>query len=176
MATTQQVKLYFAHWFQLGKKVLIDNGQESIKPEKVIEGNGYSQEFERCWKQLLQAQDCHLEGTEQSLKELLSENWELMPCARCDMPIPIKCAGISMCHCPCFDLPNWPNTELPQPRLPVDTNTRLCQLKSSLAGFEQRYSNEALKAAEKNWLDKVRALSDNSNHQEFSNDTLQPEE
>ncbi len=176
MATTQQIKRYFAHWFQLGKKALIDNGQESIQPQKVIEGNSYSPEFEKCWEQLLQTKTCHLEGTEQSLEELLSENWELMPCARCEMPIPVKCLGVSICSCPCFDIPNWPNNELPQPRLPVDSNTRLSQLKSSLTSFEQRYSTEALKLAEKNWLDKVSRLCDQNNNQASSNDNLEPED
>ena len=131
---------YFAHWFQLGKKALINNGSESIQPQKVIEGNRYAPEFERCWQQILQAKNCHLEGTEQSLKELLSDHWEVMSCARCEMPVPIKSSGISMCSCPCFDLPNWPNTELPQPRSPVDSNLYLSRVKSSLSDARERYS------------------------------------
>jgi hypothetical protein len=53
MASEQEVRQYLAYWFQLGKKVLIRNGQESLLPQPVIQGDRYSQAFEDCWQQIL---------------------------------------------------------------------------------------------------------------------------
>ena len=134
MASAQDVKQYLAYWFQLGKKVCIRNGQETLQPSTVLSGNRYSPEFEECWQQLQtnNAGDCYLEGTHQTIAEMLTHRWEISACARCDMPIPIQKAGIADTVCPCSDLPTWPNTELPQPRLPVDGQTRLSSIRDRL--------------------------------------------
>jgi len=130
----EQVKQYLAYWFQLGKKVVSHNGQHEILPQPVFLGDRYSPEFESCWQHILTAKktDFYLEGTEQSIQELLSPCWELIPCARCEMPVPIKKLGNQSLSCPCSDLSDWPNTELPQPRSPVDSQAYLDRLRDRL--------------------------------------------
>ncbi len=115
MASHAQVRHYIAYWFQLGKKVVIKNGQETIRPEVVLMRDRYSQEFEECWQKIQSPDsgDCYLEGTHQTIEELLSPKWEVNPCSRCSMPIPFPVRGMPPQCCPCFDLPNWPDTEKP---------------------------------------------------------------
>jgi len=133
MATPQQVKQYLAYWFQLGKPLRFDRGQ-TVLPQPVIEGNAYSPAFESCWQQILASggHDCYLEGTVQSIDELLSSAWEMVDCARCEMPIPTLSLGIQQAECPCIDLPGWPNSDLPQPRSPVDNRGQLEQIRLRL--------------------------------------------
>lgn len=130
MASQTQVKQYLAYWFQLGKKVLLRNGAESRLPQPVIEGDRYSRAFEDCWNQILSPEsgECYLQGMEQSIDELLSSEWELEQCSRCSMPVPMRAMGMPSSCCPCFDLPNWPNLDAPQPRLPVSTRLYLLNI------------------------------------------------
>jgi len=134
MATPQQVKQYLAYWFQLGKPLKFDRGH-TVLPQPVIEGNTYSSAFEACWQQVLSSggHDCYLEGTVQSISELLSGTWEIVGCARCEMPVPTLSLGVQSTVCPCIDLPSWPNSDLPQPRSPVDSRSQLEQIRSRLA-------------------------------------------
>ncbi|MEA5616325.1 hypothetical protein VB711_00515 [Cronbergia sp. UHCC 0137] len=127
MATKQEVKEYLAYWFQLGKKVIAVNGKVSFLPESVIESDRYSQEFEECWSKILSTAvgDCYLEGTQETIAELLTPAWEVLPCGRCEMPVPIRSVGMPVLSCPCNNLPNWPNTELPSPRSPVSSQDQL---------------------------------------------------
>ena len=127
MASPNQVRQYLAYWFQLGKRVLIRNGEEALRPEKVIQGDRYSDEFEDCWRKILSPDsgDCHLEGTEETIAELLTPAWDVDPCARCSMPVVIRNVGMPVAACPCFDLSGWPNTETPLPRSPIDTQAHL---------------------------------------------------
>ncbi len=132
MASEEQVKQHLAYWFQLGKKVLLRNGQEALLPQPVVEGNRYSWAFEDCWQRIISPDsgNCYLEGTTQDIKELLTSAWEITPCARCCMPVPIVSTGIQPIPCTCNDLPDWPNLELPKPRSPVDSLAhikRICQ-------------------------------------------------
>jgi len=142
MASQDQVKQYLAYWFQLGKKVLIKNGQEALLPQPVIQGNRYSAEFEECWQQLVSptSKDCYLEGTQQTIAELLSPAWEINPCARCEMPVPVPNLGMPALTCPCIDLPTWPDTEMPQPRSPINTQSQLIQIRDRLMQAGQRNS------------------------------------
>ncbi|MFM6190476.1 MAG: hypothetical protein ACKPEN_16815 [Planktothrix sp.] len=130
MASQHQVKQYLAYWFQLGKKVLIRNGAESRLPQPVIQGDRYSREFEDCWKEILSPEsgECYLEGTEQTIAQLLSSEWEIESCARCSLSVPVKVSGLPATCCPCFDLPTWPNLEAPLPRLPVSTRLYLLNI------------------------------------------------
>jgi hypothetical protein len=118
MASEQQVKSYLAYWFQLGKKVVLSNGDLAILPKPVMIGSRYSDEFERIWQLILSPEsgDCYLESTNETIAQLLTPGWEIDPCARCEMPIPLKSLGLPPEVCPCCDLPTWPNTELPIPR------------------------------------------------------------
>lgn len=134
MASEQQVRQYLAYWFQLGKRVLIRNGKETLKPSSIIAGNRYSDEFEAAWKLILSPEsgDCYLEGTEQTIDELLSDAWEISACARCSMPVPMHTIGLPSESCPCSDLPNWPDNETVQPRSPVNSNDRLLKIRDRL--------------------------------------------
>jgi hypothetical protein len=134
MASAQEVRKYLAYWFQLGKHVLIRNGQESLLPQPVIQGDRYSQAFEDCWQQLISPNsgDCYLEGTEETVAQLLAPEWVITPCARCYMPTPIRSVGMPPLFCPCNDLPSWPNTELPAPRSPVNTQVQLKEIRVRL--------------------------------------------
>src|SRR4028118_826702 len=134
MASEQQVKRYLAYWFQLGKKVVIRNGQSARLPQPVMAGDRYSQEFENLWQEILSPEsgDCYLEATEETIAELLTPQWQLESCSRCDMPIPMRTVGMPPEACPCCDLSSWPNTELPLPRSAICSQTRLCEIRDRL--------------------------------------------
>ena len=134
MASTQNVKLYLAYWFQLGKKLVLANGRELLLPKPVMEGGRYSRQFEECWQKIadLEGKDCYLEGTDTTIQSLLSSAWDIYPCARCDMPIATVELGLPSILCPCSDLLYWPNLELPVPRSPVSTNNHLTRIKNRL--------------------------------------------
>jgi hypothetical protein len=127
MASEQQVKRYLAYWFQLGKKVVIHNGDSAVLPQSVIAGDRYSDEFEKIWELILSPKsgDCYLEATHQTIAELLTPNWEIEPCVRCEMPVPLINIGLPPELCPCNDLPTWPNTEIPAPREPISNHMQL---------------------------------------------------
>jgi hypothetical protein len=127
MALKQEVKTYLAYWFQLGKSVVKGNGMATLLPRNIFAGNGYSQEFEECWQEIIASPlaDYYLEGTHQTIAELLKPEWELSACAKCEMPVPVRNIGMPPLVCPCHDLQNWPNTELPQPREPVNSELQL---------------------------------------------------
>jgi hypothetical protein len=134
MASQKEVKQYLAYWFQLGKKVIIGNGGETLLPKSVIAGNGYSDEFEKCWQKIVSPEsgDCYLEGTQETIAELLSPNWDMTSCARCTMPVPVRNIGMPPELCPCNDLPDWPNTDLPLPRIPVNNQVQLQLIRNRL--------------------------------------------
>ncbi len=134
MASESQVRSYLAAWFQLGKKLYLQNGKETLLPQPVIFGDRYSTQFENCWQKIIatQGKDSYLEGTEVSIAELLSPSWEIQDCARCTMPVPLVSLGIACSQCPCFDLLSWPNSQLPAPRSPVNSFAHLNRIRSSL--------------------------------------------
>ena len=134
MASRTEVKNYLAHWFQLGKQVTSDNGQVTLQAEKVVQGDHFSPEFEACWTEILKTEgkSFYLKGTDQTIAELLSPKWEVVSCARCNMPVPMPQMTFTPFPCPCEDLSNWPNEEIPRPRLPVDSNQHLSRLNERL--------------------------------------------
>jgi hypothetical protein len=134
MAAEAEVKKYLAYWFGLGKRVLLKNGQQTLLPQAIYTGQDYSSEFKAVWQQIINPKngDCYLEGTEQTIQELLSSAWEVSSCARCTMPVPMSVAHIPSLVCPCNDLNTWPNTELPLPRSPINTQERLQQIRQRL--------------------------------------------
>lgn len=140
MAAEIEVKEYLAYWFQLGKGVVLPKSQRILLPTPIFEGMGFSRQFEQYWQQILQSEeDCYLEGTEQSIQELLSPGWEMINCARCTLPIPVSRVHPPSCLCPCADLSTWPNSELPLPKLPIASNQYLRCLQKRL----QKIENEA---------------------------------
>jgi hypothetical protein len=155
MASPENVKRYLAYWFQLGKKVIIKNGDEAVLPQSVLNGHCYSDEFEKCWQIVtdLQNKDCYLEGTSQTIQELLSSRWAITPCARCEMPVAMIDLGIQGALCACDDLDNWPNNELPPPRAPIDSQEIIEEIRDSL--------NKKIKEKETNQMPKINDEGDN---------------
>lgn len=134
MAELEKVKKYIAYWFQLGKKIVIPSQNTTILPSRILNAHGYSHEFEKCWELVTDNKtgDCYLEGTSQTIQELLSSKWEISECARCSMPIPMIDLGIQSSGCICNDMENWPNNQLPSPRQPVDNQVSLKRISDSL--------------------------------------------
>lgn len=144
MASEHQVRQYLAYWFQLGKGVMIRGGAEVLLPRPVISGDRYSPAFEECWQQVMSPDsgDCYLEGTSQTIAELLSPAWEINPCSRCSMPVPVRSIGVASLECPCIDIPDWPNTEVPTPRAPVNNQTLLMRIRDRLREANSVVDNE----------------------------------
>lgn len=134
MASETQVREFLAHWFQLGKPIVLQNGKAECLPYPIFHGNRYSQAFEECWQHImyLQGEGCYLKGTDQTIAMMLSPAWEMMPCARCNLPVPVREMGVDPHPCPCHDLNTWPNYDVPMPRLAVDSHSHLDALKKSL--------------------------------------------
>jgi hypothetical protein len=137
MASIPEVRQYLAHWFQLGKTIQINPDQE-IRPQSVFRGTEYTDEFENCWQQAIAAKSCYLAGTDQTITELLSAQWDLVSCARCTMPIPLPAVGLPVDQiCPCNDLPNWPHSEVPVPRSPVEVANKMDDLRRRLTVIDR---------------------------------------
>ena len=134
MASTTQVKTYLAHWFQLGKKLIWRNGEETLLPQPVIQGDRFSSQFEESWQKIasIGGKDCYLEGSNETIEDLLSSNWDINGCARCNMPIAILKSGVQPLDCLCSDLDNWPNNELPPPRSLVNNQLQLGKIRARL--------------------------------------------
>ncbi|MEQ8466762.1 hypothetical protein [Coleofasciculus sp. E1-EBD-02] len=144
MASEQQVKRYLAYWFQVGKTIVVRNGEKVLQPQRIIAGDRYSQEFEELWQYLLSPEsgDCYLTGTSQTISELLTSKWDLEPCSRCDMPVPMFNVGLPPESCACSDLSNWPNTDLPKPREPINNQDRLRTIHHRLRQGENREGSD----------------------------------
>ena len=139
MASQKQVKDYLAYWFQLGKPVVMNGGQEAYCPSPVVMGNSFSSEFEKCWSRIqeFEGRDCYLQGTSVTIEQLLSPEWEIQPCARCEMPVYMPTVVLEHTLCPCNDLAGWPNLDVPTPRLPVNNRTHLNNLSKRLQSREK---------------------------------------
>jgi PAS domain S-box-containing protein len=134
MASESDVKQYLAYWLQLGKKVQLNNGARTKKIQRVLQGEHYSQELEELWQELRSpdSKDCYLEGTSETINQLLSSEWEITNCPRCPMIKPQRIAGRPVISCPCEELSNWPNLELPPPRKPVRDRQHLTAITNRL--------------------------------------------
>jgi hypothetical protein len=134
MASSLEVKQYLAHWFQLGRKVYVHNGDVALLPSKIFHDTNYSAEFEHCWELILsdRSGDCYLEDTCQTIDELLAPQWDLVDCARCSMPIPLQVAGIPPENCPCINLSHWPNHEVPAPKSQLAVRSKLANIQERL--------------------------------------------
>ncbi|MGY6528602.1 MAG: hypothetical protein ACXITR_01610 [Cyanobacterium sp.] len=141
MASPEAVQKYLAYWFQLQKPVIIARQNKAILPKRVLMGDRYSLEFERCWELISDPAtgDCYVQGTAQTIQQLLSSKWNISDCARCAMPVPIIEVGIQKSSCVCDDLDNWPNDSLPSPREPIQNNKRLKNIYSRLNRTSQSF-------------------------------------
>lgn len=144
MASEHQVRQYLAYWFQLGKQIMLDGGETAMLPQPVVDGDRYSAQFEECWQKVIapESGDCYLEGTSQTIAQLLTPSWDISPCARCSMPVAMPNVGVSSLECPCIDLMTWPNLEIPQPRGPINSQARLTEIRDRLR--QSNYQNNEL--------------------------------
>jgi hypothetical protein len=130
MASTNDIKTYLAYWLQLGRGLWMPGHADRVRPATILGDGAYSADFEALWVQI-QAPDVvaqsYLEGTDQTIGELLSPSWEINPCARCGLPIPFKTAGLSQADagCPCADMSHQPDLSLIPPRAPISTQAVL---------------------------------------------------
>ena len=148
MALTNQIRTYLACWFQLNQGVILSNG-DRLCPGSVLSHAGYSPEFEACWKIVMQneGRDCYLEGTLQSIAELMTEEWDVLPCPRCTMPVPMPNRPVQQFECPCIDLRSWPNTTLPLPRKAIDSGRFLGHICDRVHQSSKKYAQEIDRAS-----------------------------
>ncbi|MGK7890430.1 MAG: hypothetical protein AB4042_13925 [Leptolyngbyaceae cyanobacterium] len=153
MAAEYKVKQYLAYWFQAGKQLICPKFPDGYRLSSVLQGDRYSAEFENCWSYVCRPEsgNCYLDGMAQTVQELLTPEWEIVACARCEMPVPMLELGINHHACPCSDLDLWPNFELPRPRSPVDTNAHLMAIHSRLlaVSIAMAQTKEAEREAER---------------------------
>ncbi|MEO0489344.1 MAG: hypothetical protein AAF215_31460 [Cyanobacteria bacterium P01_A01_bin.123] len=144
MASPAQIKQYLAYWFQLGKRIIVNNQQPQL-PLPIFQGHDYSPAFEICWQQIMAngGKNSYLEGTDQTIADLLQPAWDFSNCARCEMPVPMAIADYGETLCPCNDLPTWPNTEIPRPRSPVDTQSHLTSIQKRLINANRVGADES---------------------------------
>lgn len=138
MASVSKVQAYLSYWFQLGKPVIFEKDQAECLPTSIFQGTEYSQAFQRCWQKIMQQPaHCFLRGTDESIAKLLSDEWEIVGCSRCPMPLPMPVRGIKLSPCPCADLPTWPNEEVPQPRVAIHNSDHLDDIRQRLSDRDQ---------------------------------------
>ena len=123
MASSEQVKAYVASWLQMGKTIDVDRRDRlhQLRSTPVTQNGHYSPEFERNWRFMCRYADrCFLSGTNESIRDLFQERWEIGSCSRCDMLLPLPAVGgKAVSVCPCADLAFWPDLEALQPRIAV---------------------------------------------------------
>lgn len=126
MAEPLDVKSYLACWFQLGKAVIVSKpeGTRRIQPQRVLTLDGLSEAFEACWQGIVAEPDhCYLEDTDETIADLLSDRWQLDPCSRCGLPVPLPLfASPASGPCPCAALDHWPNDQTIPPRMPTESS------------------------------------------------------
>ena len=134
MASPQEVQGYLAYWFQLGKSVHISNGRIIQRPVPVLEGHQLSRAFQDCWRTIMAVggRDCYLDGSHETIEQLLSPQWDIIDCARCTIPTAMPAVMPVAQLCPCGDIDHWPNDQLPAPHMPINNNKHLSKLKKRL--------------------------------------------
>jgi hypothetical protein len=151
MASRTLVKNYVAQWMQMGKGVSLSNYEEEIHIYKILQGEKYSPLFNELWEQIstTKAEEAHLSGTDQSIGDLLSNHWEIIACARCDLLVPSLDLGARVpVSCPCDGIPNHPNLDSVAPHNPVTLIDQISNLKDRLAQKSINQPNPALKASD----------------------------
>jgi CHAD domain-containing protein len=136
MASHTLVKNYLAQWMQMGKTVSLSTEGEEVSIWKILQDEKYSSLFNEFWDEIstTKAHTAYLTGTDQTIGDLLSNRWEIIACARCNLLLPSIDMGprVPVC-CPCDDLPNHPNLDLVMPHLPVKLLSHLDDLCDRLA-------------------------------------------
>jgi hypothetical protein len=142
MASQDQVRSFLAHWFQLGKPIILSAGSGEWLPSPVYYRGDYSQSFEDCWQRIMATggEGCYLKGTNTTLAEMISPGWDVTACARCSMPVAIPSLGQATSPCPCHDLHTWPNYDVPTPRVAVDDGHHLADIQRRLRALQAETS------------------------------------
>lgn len=140
MASVQEVQSFLAYWFQLGKPLILKHEERECLPTPIFSGDQFSWAFQQCWQSIMEhPEDSFLRGVDESIADLLRDDWEIQGCARCTMPLPLPVRGIKVSPCPCADLSSWPNEDMPKPRQGVCTQSYLKDIQQRLG---QRSSAE----------------------------------
>ncbi len=142
MASRTLVKTYLAQWMQMGKSVHLPQQNKEVHIHKIIQGEKYSPVFNMLWEEIstAKAQEAYLKGTSQTISDLLSNQWEIIPCARCSLLVPCLDMGARVpISCPCDDLIGHPNLESVAPHQPVKT---LLHLDSLCDRLTQKLANQ----------------------------------
>ncbi|PZO38706.1 MAG: hypothetical protein DCF19_16015 [Pseudanabaena frigida] len=145
MASRTLVKNYLAQWMQMGKAVSLSNNEE-VYISKIVQGEKYSAVFNKLWDEIstTKAHEAHLSGTDQTISNLLSGQWDIIACARCSLLVPILDMGARapVC-CPCDDIPNHPNLDSVAPHFPIKMATYLGDLCDRLDRKSEDQSQES---------------------------------
>lgn len=143
MASRTLVKNYLAQWMQMGKTVSLSPQGKEVHIYKIIQGERYSPLFNKLWDEIstTKAQQAYLSGTDQSIGDLLSNKWEIIACARCNLLVPSVDMGprVPVC-CPCDDIPNHPNLDSVAPHIPITLVSQIDELCDRLA---QKSNNQS---------------------------------
>jgi hypothetical protein len=136
MASRTLVKNYVAQWMQMGKTVVLSTQGKEVHIYKILQGEKYAPPFNQLWEEIstTKAHEAYLSGTDQTVSDLLSNKWEIIACARCNLLVPSIDMGprVPVC-CPCDDLPTHPNLDLVAPHIPVTLVSHLDDLCDRLA-------------------------------------------
>ncbi len=141
MASRETVKNYCAQWLQLGKKIIFSGHDRAVGLKNVVQGEGYSPEFESFWYAISgkYAREAYLEDTDETIHDLLSERWELLPCPRCRLLSACISLGVRQAQdCPCHGLDNHPNLDMVMPHVPVRTQKHLGAIRDRLVNKEEQ--------------------------------------
>jgi hypothetical protein len=146
MASRTLVKNYVAQWMQMGKTVSLSTQGEQVRIYKIVQGEKYSPLFNQLWDEIstTKAQEAYLSGTNQTVSDLLSNKWEIIACARCNLLVPSIDIGprVPVC-CPCDDLPTHPNLDSVVHHIPVTLVSHLDELCDRLAQKSEDQDQEA---------------------------------
>lgn len=134
MASRTLVKNYLAQWMQMGKTISLINPNQQVSQVsiyKILQGDRYSSLFNNLWVEIstTKSEKAYLTGTDQTISDLLSNQWEIIACARCNLMMPTLDMGprLPIC-CPCDDLPHHPNLDSISPHIPINLETHLSSL------------------------------------------------
>ena len=133
MASSKLVKQYLAQWLQLGQSLEVPSQGRHIQQRTTVMGGSFSSAFDKLWQEITQPSlinQVHLYYTHETIGQLLSNEWDILPCARCNCLVACLSLGARQPHpCPCNALPNFPNLDSLPPRLPLETTHHLAQIR-----------------------------------------------
>jgi signal transduction histidine kinase len=91
MADLKALKSYVAYYVSRGKSIRSPFQGDLSFQGIVYQHTGYHPQFQQFWESLQQQRDfdeLSIVGDRLSFQQLLQQDWDISPCARCDLPIP----------------------------------------------------------------------------------------